>query len=222
MKIRGPTELTGALDSALAWRKQEITNLRFLIKGARRDHEKMMLIRSAVPILYAHWEGFSKQAGEYYLQLVARQGYAFERLKSNFVALGCKQAIREAGHSNQAQLYLNVIEFATFNQVNQAKFNYEDAIDTESNLNSKVLSNLLTTIGVGCDTFFTSRFLLLDGSLLKSRNEIAHGKRTEVDEQTYDQLHTLVIELTDYLKVQIENAAVNKSYLRRILQQPSP
>ena len=215
MKIRGPTELVDALDQALAWRKHEITNLHLLIKSARRDHEKQLLIRATIPILYAHWEGFAKKAGEFYLQLVAMQGLPFNRLQTNFVALGCKNTVREAGHSNQLQLYINVVEFAAFNQVIQAKFKYDGTIDVEDNLSSRVLANLLTIVGIPCDAFFTSRFLLIDGSLLKSRNEIAHGEDTELDEPTYDQLHSLVIELMDYLKLALENAAVLKLYLRK-------
>jgi hypothetical protein len=213
VKIRVIAELLNALDTALAWRKQEITNVRFLVAKAR-DHDKPMLKRLAVLILYAHWEGFAKQAGEYYLQLVERQGLAYEELQSNFLALGGRNAIREAGQSKRMQLYINVVEFATFNQGNKAKFPYKGAFDLEDNLNSDVLTNLLTTIGVVCDDFFTSRFLIMDGSLLRSRNAIAHGERFDVDDETYEQLHRLVLELLEHLKTQIENSAAIRSFVR--------
>lgn len=214
MKIRSQSELTDFLDQALAWRKQEMTNLRFSIQKTNREHEKRLLTRAGVPLLYAHWEGFAKSACEAYLGFVARQGLRYDQLKTNFVAIASKGAIREAGQSNRIQLYLNVIEFATFNQGNIGKFTLAGSIDSEDNLSSKVLINLLTTVGIYCDDFFTTRFLVLDGSLLKKRNEIAHGEKTEIDIVDYDQLHTLVLELTDYLKRRIETAAANGEYRR--------
>jgi hypothetical protein len=214
VKIRSQSELTDFLDQSLAWRKQEITNLRFSILKATREHEKRLLARAGVPLLYAHWEGFAKSACEAYLGFVSRQGLRYDQLKTNFVAIASKGAIREAGQSNRIQLYLNVIEFATFNQGNIGKFTLAGSIDSEDNLSSKVLLNLLTTVGIYCDDFFTSRFLVLDGSLLKKRNEIAHGEKTEVDTVDYDQLHTLVLELIDYLKRRIETAAANSEYRR--------
>lgn len=214
MKIRSQSELTDFLNHAIAWRKKEITSLRFAIDRATRSHEKSLLSRAGVPILYAHWEGFAKSACEAYLDFVSRQGLRYNQLKTNFIAIASKSSIRDAGKSNRIQLYLNVIEFATFNQGNVGKFTTAGSIDSENNLSSKVLENLLATIGIYCDDFFTSRFLVLDGSLLKRRNEIAHGEKTEIESPDYAQLHTLVLELTDYLKTRIETAAANGEFRR--------
>lgn len=90
----------------------------------------------------------------------------------------------------------------------------DDAIDTESNLSSTVLRDLLATIGIPYDSAWSGRELLLDGSLLKTRNDVAHGERTDIDVATYDQLHQLVLELIDQLKTSIENHAAGGAYLR--------
>jgi hypothetical protein len=60
MKIRSVLELSEALDEASAWRKKELSTLRILIATRGRAHEQAALRRAAVPILYAHWEGFAK------------------------------------------------------------------------------------------------------------------------------------------------------------------
>ena len=90
----------------------------------------------------------------------------------------------------------------------------DGAIDTESNLSSAVLRDLLATIGLPYDTKWSSIELLLDGSLLKTRNDVAHGERTDIDAATYEQLHNLVVDLVDHLKTSIENQAVSRAYLR--------
>ena len=164
--------------------------------------------------LYAHFEGFTKEAAESYVQLVSRQGLACERLKTNFVALCARSAIREAGGSNLTRLHMGVVEFLTYNQRNTAKFSYDKAIDTESNVNSRVFSNILDTVGIPMDDFFSTRMLLVDGSLLANRNAIAHGERIEVDHETYIQLNQLVIDLLDHFRDCLENAAVLRSYER--------
>jgi hypothetical protein len=112
------------------------------------------------------------------------------------------------------------VEFLTYNQRNTAKFPYETAIDTESNINSRVFANILDTLGIQVDDFFSARMFIVDGSLLALRNAIAHGQRIEVDSETYIQLHQLVIELLDHFRDCLENAAVLKDYERNAA--PSP
>ena len=122
MKIRGPTELNQFLSQSLAWRKREIANLSLLIKSLNRPHEESLLRRCAVLFLYAHFEGFTKEAAEAYVDLVSRQGLAYNRLKTNFVAIGARSAIREAAGSNLMRLHMGVVEFMTYNQGNTARF----------------------------------------------------------------------------------------------------
>lgn len=214
MKIRAPSELTDALDSALAWRKKELTTIHLSISGTPRDHEKALLRRLAVPILYAHWEGFIKQASEFYLEMVARQGLPYEKLQPCFVAIALRRIFSEAQESNKTHSHLAVTEFLLFNQANSAKIAFKNVIDTKSNLNSDVLKNIFETIGIIPDSFWTGNFLLIDGSLLKTRNSIVHGQREEVDDPTYLQLHKFVIAGLDYMRSCVENAATQKRYQR--------
>ncbi len=109
--------------------------------------------------------------------------------------------------------HLPVVEFLLNGLEEQARFPL-DAIDTESNLSSAVLRDLLATVGMPYDSTWSGRELLLDGSLLRTRNDVAHGERTDVDAETYDQLHQLVLDLVNHLKTSIENRAASRAYLR--------
>lgn len=71
----------------------------------------------------------------------------------------------------------------------------------------------METLGLSYDTWAT-REMLIDGSLLKTRNDVAHGERLDVDGPTYEQLHELVLEMLDPLRAEIENAAARQAYLR--------
>lgn len=213
MKIRSTLELTEALDSALAWRKKELSALRILIATRGREHERAALRRAALPILYAHWEGFAKHAATCYLELVRHQGRSYEDLRENFVALAVRGRIRRARGSRRLSVHIPLVRFLLFEQDQQARFPIAGSIDTESNLSSSVLRDLLETLGLDYDPW-VPRELLIDGSLLKTRNDIAHGERADVDAPTYEQLHSLVLEMLDQIRNCVENAAATRAYLR--------
>lgn len=214
MKVRGPSELVQVLDGSLAWRKKEISNLHLLINGSLREHERSTLRRASIPILYSHWEGFTKEAAEAYLELVSRQKLLYSDLKTNFLAIACRSTLKEASQTKNISIRTQLVDFLVYNQDHRAKFSIDGTIDTESNLNSKVLSNLLLTIGLAEDRFWDGKHLLIDGSLLKNRNDIVHGAGAQIDQATYDQLHELVLNILEYVKTSIENAALSRAYIR--------
>jgi hypothetical protein len=171
MKIRSLLDLNDVIGRELAWRKKELSAISILIQK-RRDHERIVLLRAAVPILYAHWEGFIKKASSCYLQYVSRRKLKYADLKSNFVALACKSALSESLNSNKLLLFNDVVYFITHNQQEVAQIPYENVIDTKSNLNSDVFINIIHQLGVSYDSFYNTKELIIDGSLLKKRNQM--------------------------------------------------
>ena len=109
-----------ALNKALSSRKHEISHLHILIASARLDFERETLRRCAIPILYAHWEGFVKFAADCYLDFVWYQSLPYDKLKSNFLALACRRQLREGDQSDRIATHLGVVEFLVFNQGNSA------------------------------------------------------------------------------------------------------
>lgn len=219
MKIRSVAELAETLDSSSAWRKKEMTILRILIATRGRSGEQAALRRSAVPILYGHWEGFAKQAAAAYLDLVRRQQRSYRELELNFLAMAVRGALREAADAARSRCTSAYID--KFNslmgrldeRVGFADRAVDDAVSSESNLSSRVLRDVLATIGIPYDRIFRGKALLIDASLLAARNSIAHGEQVEVDSVTYRQLHDLVVELVDHLKDVIVNHARDRRYL---------
>ena len=214
MKIRSSFELTDALDSALAWRKKEITTIFFTVRNQKRAHVKQAYLRASIPILYAHWEGYTKEASKYYIEFVARQRLTYSELTTNFISISTWTTLKEISKSNQFNLHSQFIDFLTFSQNKRARIPYEGVIDTESNLSSKVLQNILFVIGLPYDNFWKSKSLAIDGKLLYYRNKIAHGERHAIDETTFIELHDLVINSLNYVKNTIENYAIQKKYKR--------
>lgn len=219
MKIRNVTELAETLDRESAWRKKELSTLRILIATRGRSREQAALRRSAVPVLYGHWEGFAKQAASAYLDLVRRQRRPYREFGLNFLAIAARGALREAADAAKSRctsVYIdkfNSLMGGLDEQVGFADQAVSDAVSSDSNLSSRVLQDILATIGVPYDPIFSGKAPLINNSLLAARNRIAHGERVEVDSDTYQQLHELVVELVDHLKDVIVDHARGRRYL---------
>ena len=219
MKIRSTSDLSETLDKASAWRKKEISTLRILIEMQKKPYERKMLRRIAIPILYGHWEGFTKQAATSYLELVIRQCRPYRELKSNFMAIAIRGKIRQAEPSRRISPHITLVNTILDKLDAKIDLNSRQIVDTESNLSSCVLKDIFATIGISYDSILTGKELLIDGSLLKHRNGIAHGEYIQIDTDTYNQLHQLVVELIDHMKNVIESQAHTQAYLAL---QPDP
>jgi len=55
---------------------------------------------------------------------------------------------------------------------------------------------------------------LVDESLLKRRNRIAHGQYLEIEADAFDDLVEEVLELLRWFKTDLENALATQAYLR--------
>ncbi len=91
---------------------------------------------------------------------------------------------------------------------------YSDAIQTNSNLNSDVLFDIVTSLGLDYQPF-ESKPNFIDKWLLSTRTEIAHGQYLEFDHPAYVELSDEVLQLLDMFKTQIENAVTEKNTSRR-------
>lgn len=219
MKIRSTSELSEMLDKASAWRKKEISTLRILIEMQKKPYERKILRRIAVPILYGHWEGFAKEAAISYLDLVIRQRRPYRELKSNFMAIAIRGKIRKAEPSRRISPHIALVDTIFDKLDTKIDLNSRTIIDTEANLSSYVLKDIFATIGIPYDSVLDGKGLLIDGSLLKNRNGVAHGEYIQIDADTYNQLHQLVVDLIDHMKNVIENQARTQAYLA---PQPDP
>ena len=216
MRIRSLTQLIELLDDDLAWRKRELTTINFMLANPRR-HQRGPLLRAAVCLLYAHWEGFVKKAATSYLSFVATRGLRYRDLTPNFVALGFRAEIREAGQSNRPTIHTAIVAKLMSDLSDNAEIDWQNSVNARSNLNAETLREILTLLGLdGRD--YLSKGPLLDEKLLANRNRVAHGERMEIDPDDYDVLHSEVIQLVDRFSTDVQNAAVTGQFHRLQVQ----
>ena len=212
MNIRSLLQLTLFLDRQLSWRKKELTALKFWVENAEENFRNTVL-RASLCLLYAHWEGFIRDAATGYVRFVAQQGLKFRDVTPNLVALGLKAEIQTAGRSNLATFHTDLTQKIMGAQEEDFVLAWDRAIDTESNLNSKVLREVLCVVGVGSEEY-DSKGQIIDERLVKNRNSIAHGRGVRIDQEDYDDLHDFVLQMLDLFRNDLETAAEEGNYKR--------
>ncbi len=213
MSIRTLEHLSDALAAEIVWRKKELTALKFMIeRGTLTTDRRTAILRGAVALLYAHWEGFIKSSSKYYLEYVYYQRLTYKQLSNNFLAISIRSLLNKASLSNKIEYHLDVVDFFSKRLADRSALPYKEGINTKSNLSSKVFKEIITTLGLDYSEF-EAKELLVDELLLKNRNEIAHGEYLLLSPETYIQIHEQVLHIIERYRTEVENAAALKKYL---------
>lgn len=210
MNIRSIHELQDYIDEEFSWRLKEISDLKNTVQVAEPLREDT-LIRASVPLLYAHWEGFIKSSSEAYLNYIGNKNLKYNELKPCFVVHGFKKRIHEISNSNQTKKNIEITKFILDELDQKATLSYKGLIDTKSNLNSKVFENIASSIGIDTNNYET-KYNLIDESLLKRRNKIAHGNYVDLMANDLINLCDKVISLLRQYKTDIENSSALRDY----------
>lgn len=214
MKIRTESQFCGCVDEDLIWRKKELTQIKFLLDSSRnRADQRAVLLRGAVTLLYAHWEGFIKTAGMAYLEYVASQRLRFDQLAPNFLALAARNIINSGIGARKIDIHLTITQFFLSGLGERCNLPYKDkdGITTGSNLSSEILREIVDTLGLDFSPY-SMRTHLIDEALLKSRNTIAHGEFLEIDIGRYEELYREIIEMMEMFRTQIQNAVATQAF----------
>ncbi len=126
---------------------------------------------------------------------------------------GLKRKLNQLSSSKQSRINRDIMDFLLAELSERAVLQVENAVGTESNLSSSVFENIALSIGID-PAPFEAKYHLIDESLLKRRNFIAHGEYHDLAPDDYRNLADEVITLMRDYKTEIENAAVQEKYLR--------
>ena len=206
-------QFTEYLDGELAWRKKELTTLKFRLDRCR-DHERGALTRAALCLLYAHWEGFVRVAATSYVDYIVRQGVHLRDLTPNFVALGLSVGITEAGKSNKSTVHTSLVRKLRSGLSEPFRVDPHSAIQTGANLKIDVLREILSVTGIDPTDYIGKRGII--DRLVDQRNLVAHGAHGEGFEiplDDYEALHQDVITLVEMFRTDVQNAATLSQFL---------
>jgi hypothetical protein len=210
-KPKTDTELADQLDADLTWRIRELSTLKNAIASATLKHT---LLRSLIPMLYAHWEGFIKFSAQKYLDYIALRKPLYKDLELQIYVnrfLLRLDALHRSriGIEERCQLVKDILD-----SQNQRFSRYNTSlIDTRSNLNSEVLKEICIVCAIDFTPFATES-TFIDVILLKRRNLIAHGEEIYVESHELDGIVTKGIALMRLFSDAIQNKVYTQSYRR--------
>lgn len=214
MKIKSVEELEDKLQEDLAWRKKEILSFKMLIESD--EINKKILLRASVALLCAHFEGFVKKASNYYIVYIASKKIKAEKIKNTLVAIKLKHKIEDCGKTNKHSVHGEMITILENIKEKNFFIKYTDdnpIISTESNPSSKVLKEILKTIGIESDVFdLKARYI--DNNLLKNRHYVVHGERYDLRGSEFMETCSIVLTLLESYKEVIINAAERELFLK--------
>lgn len=213
--IRTTDDLIDRIAEELVWRRRELTDMRALVQECTGQLRVKVLIRAAVALLYAHWEGFVKAAGSYYLEYVASHRVPYRLLAPNFVALTLRSKFDEMGASEKISSANALADFFCTRLEAQSRVPYKNIVNTKSNLSSKVLQDIISALGLDHNQFAT-RLNFIDTNLVSPRNHIAHGEELSLTTDEYLTLHDDVISLIETFRNEIENSCVQRRFERSL------
>lgn len=212
-RVRGIDELGQALHDELDWRKRELQLIKSQIDITSGPVRKVIL-RAAIALLYAHWEGAVKTCARLFIEHVCerlqRENLCPKDLAPHMQALvfwtKAKQGLEARGPGDFVRQLGPLIQASTAQKPNVDIFN------TIANLDYKTLRDVLSCLLIPEAEYF-SKENLIDNALVDRRHKIAHGQRFDPDVSDFVDLYPEIISLMELFRNQVENAAATKNYL---------
>ena len=215
------------LDKDLAWRKHELSQL-FMILDTVESKE--VIGKSIILLLYAHWEGFVKKSSKCYLKYVSERKIKLQELTLNFHAIVLRNHAKACIDLNALNLSNEFAFIQKHNKMLEKQFKVKidvdnefdkELIDTQHNLSSKVLKNIIEIVGVTYNDAIKTRSNYIDSNLVKHRNAIGHGNRMQgsddllvLEFEHIVQLKDFVVSMLDYYADVLLSYVENEFFLQ--------
>ena len=212
MKIKKLEKLQDLLDRDISWRKKELIDIKLLIHSTQNK----TLCRVGIALLSAHFEGFIKDAANYYVVYVASQNLKISDLTTNFAAIQAYSTFDECANSEKISVRKRAIEkfledYTTKNfQVNYSQ--EHPIISTQSNPSSTVVKNIFASIGLDF-TPYETKVNYIDSDLLSNRHGVVHGDKVFIEQSDFDSTLKIITGIMEQFSNQIMDAACSKAYL---------
>ena len=198
------------LEEDKTWRIRELSEIVRAcndLTGVRRD----ALMRAAVPVLYAHWEGYFVFCANLYLNFVAEKRIKIDVLRDEFWALTIRRRYKYQQMNSDVRFNSFLLNLRNEGERVFKKGIFE-RINGMSNLKSDVLKWCCMQVGIAVDSF-ESYFEFLDEKLIARRNFIAHGEFMRVELSMISEYRDNVIDMMRITESEFENAVISATYL---------
>ncbi|MFD7059892.1 MAE_28990/MAE_18760 family HEPN-like nuclease [Streptomyces sp. NPDC059906] len=189
MKI---SDLRLQLEEDLAWRLDELRHLRNNLLGTTdRDAWEPRSMRAILVMQYAHLEGFTRNALSLYVTLVNSRRLHAEALQPQLLAAALTGEFKslysgdfspqdvEGRLSRRVKGHVAFLDRLKVLSATPVEIAAEVAVSMEMNLSPDVLRRNLYMLGIPEDKVHRGQYAAIE-FVKNTRNDIAHGSRTEV------------------------------------------
>jgi hypothetical protein len=212
MRARTLDELSRFLRDDLAWRRKENSVLRAAAIRSEAG-KKQALLRGAVAVLYAHWEGFVKTAYTVYLDYVRMRKLRNCDLRHELLSLALKLRLKSCD-VERSDSHAEFGAWLLREWTQRARLPDPKDVFGTSNLNSAVFKGFVKALGLSYEHDFATAEKSVIDTLVEFRNHLAHGEWLLVDESEYEQLFAWTDKLMVLVCDQVEDAVAKSGYRR--------
>ncbi|WP_288529822.1 MAE_28990/MAE_18760 family HEPN-like nuclease [uncultured Secundilactobacillus sp.] len=200
-KLRTVESLADQLDRELSWRRKELMQIRMAARESAEAGGDKVVLRGSILIIYANWEGFIRQAANFYVGFVFNQKLPLTKLYSGFWAIDLVEEFNRIKQTEKKRRRMDFVDQLLNRRDNLEHSKYVDKlnkryINTESNLNIDRFKDIIAILGLRINLSLGDT--MIDLNLLSPRNEIAHGGKRTVSTED-------VLEICNYVMGQMEN-----------------
>lgn len=211
------------LDKNSSYRKKEIQHLTLTIKEAEGSVQEALL-RASFILLYAHWEGFTKDALRLFLKYLNKQKIPLRSIVYNLQTLHHTKQFIDVKQAQKKKKYHELTQAMLIEntKIFKVKETDKNIISTESNLKFEVIEDLLFLLDIEPQNFLlqsTTNATLetkkefIDKVVLNQRNGIAHGETLLIKMEDYEEVRKFILDFMDALKDAIIDISIEEKYL---------
>jgi len=178
-------------------RRFEITNLRRVLLSYVGKPLESTVVRMAIPLLYANWEGYVKEVCQLYLEYIERSGTKNRELKADLLGYLWSSSLRPLSGGLNFEKKKAIAELALHRMDDCVKFSESERnIHTRANLNFEVLQDIADHLCFNISLLNTYKRHL--NRLVNLRNNIAHGSfPSSMDYDIFNEHAESVIDLME-------------------------
>jgi hypothetical protein len=212
-KLRTKSDILTRIDGSYVLRLSELEYLKTLVfksKGA----VQASAARAAYPMIYAHWEGFVKEATLAYLEYVAN-AVKIKRLKKSRVMpsllSGWAWCSGVKGGNPTLQIFLDGTLATVFDVRAFPKMELSPIPKSKGIMDSQLFKQLCRLIALDYSRFAT-REKFIDEVLAGRRHAIVHGSLNTISANEFDDARTESLALMKQYKDEIENLVATDGF----------
>jgi MAE_28990/MAE_18760-like HEPN len=186
-------EFKQLLSETVDRRREEITRVKRVVAELRQTNLAQTAMLMAVPLLYAHWEGFVKETVELYMEYIEKQSIAPAAANPIIFSFAIRQRLAPLLQSGSIERISEFVEWMMSIISGPMKFD-DKTVETKANLSFENLKSLCETLCIDVARLQGERRKI--NGLVHRRNNIAHtGRPPRFDESIVENDAALVLEL---------------------------